>query len=198
MVGLLTRAYIDGNGAAQLVEANFNGTADEIVHTFNGAVIVSGNFTRPANTTAYASGEVVANSVTAGSVTPISLTVGRLSAGPGEVGMIRRARLKKSTTGTTGAQFRIHFFNSSPTTSAGDGASITTAITGIAKWIGAIDVDMSTYPVFADGAVGEGAPNEGFEINFTTQTVFALIEARGAYTPGSGETITLEVEALQN
>src|SRR5689334_10112995 len=67
--------------------------------------VAAASFTRPADTTAYASGDLVANNTSAGSVTPMTFAAAR-AADKGF--MVRRARMKKSTTGTTGAQFRLH------------------------------------------------------------------------------------------
>lgn len=156
--------------------------------------IVGGTVTRPADTTAYTSGDLVSNSVTAGSVTPITVTAARVNAGSG---LIRRVRLTTSSTSTTNASFRIHFYKNSPTCTNGDnGAWLTTEST----YIGACDVTIDK--VFSDAAKGIGVPNTGVEINFdagaATQNIYALIEARGAYTPTSAETFTLAVEVIQN
>jgi hypothetical protein len=155
---------------------------------------IGGTVTRPADTTAYASGDLLANSTTAGSVTPITLAVARVNDGSG---MIRRVRLKKTGTSGTPITFRVHFYKALPTVTNGDnGVWLTTEST----YLGSSDVTMDK--VFSDGAKGIGAPNTGSEINFTpavgTKNIFALIEVRGAYTPTSAEMFTLTVEVLQN
>src|SRR5262249_60630610 len=71
------------------------------------------SFTRPSNTTAYASGNLVANSVTSGSVVPLAFALGN-SYGIGQF-RINRARLAKSGTGVTNASFRIHLYAPQPT-----------------------------------------------------------------------------------
>lgn len=158
------------------------------------ADVASGNFTRPNDTTAYASGDLVANSTTAGSVTPISLTVARAN---DATGMIRRVRLNKSGTGTTNASFRVHFYRTSPTLTNGDNGVWLSTVAG---YLGACDVTIDK--VFSDAAKGTGAPLVGSEINFLptsgARTIFALVEARGAYTPAAQEVFTVEVEVLQN
>jgi hypothetical protein len=70
---------------------------------------------------------------------------------------------------------------------------------GVADYLGAIDVVIDR--AFTDGAAGEGVPLAGGEINFDltgTANVFALLEARAAYTPGNAEVFTIELEVLQN
>lgn len=158
----------------------------------------SSNFNRPADTAAYASGDLVANSTTAGSVTPLSWsTAARVSAGSF---MVRRARLKKSATSTTNATFRLHLYSSSPTIANGDNGAYSTTHSG---YLGAFDLDItgSTGRTFSDSSGVIGAPSVGSEINVklaSGQTIYGLLEARAAYTPASAETFTVELELLQN
>jgi hypothetical protein len=157
---------------------------------------VSYSFTRPADTTAYASGDAVANSTTAGSVVPLSWPV---TSDMGGSGMVRRARLMKSGTTVTNASFRLHLFSASPTPANGDNGAI--SLTGVAGWLGYIDLDLSALTnIFTDGAKAIGTPATGAEINFDLPTtavkLFGLLEARAAYTPTSGETITVDLEVL--
>lgn len=151
-------------------------------------------FTRPADTTAYAVGDLVGNSVTAASVTRMNFTAARVAAGSGS---IRRARLKKSGTGVTNAQFRLHLFKVDPgVLTVGDNAAITFPT---ANWIGSIDITVDQ--VGTDGAKGVGAPNAGSEINFklaSGTTVFGVLEARGAYTPASAEVFIVDLEVMQD
>lgn len=157
-------------------------------------VKAAATFNRPADTTAYASGDLVANSTTAGSVTVMSLTVARVAAGSG---MIRRARVRKTGTSITNAAFRLHLYNASPTVSNGDNGAFLTTLA--ASYMGKLDVTMDQ--AFTDGASGNGVPSVGSEINFALtsgQVIYGLLEARGAYTPASGETFTVELEVLQN
>ena len=160
----------------------------------SGVAIVSANFNRPADTTAYATGDLVANSTTAGSVTPLSFTVGRGASGAAATGMIRRARLRKTGTSITAAQFRLHLYRVSPTPSNGDNGAWLTG--SVSDYVG--HIDFTCDKVFTDGASGNGVPALGSEINFAAQTYYGLLEARAAYTPGNAETFTVELEVIQN
>jgi hypothetical protein len=154
------------------------------------------NFTRPADTTAYASGDLIANNTTAGSVTPLSLTVARVAAGSC---MLRRIKLHKSGTGTTNASFRVHFFLGSATVTCANGDNGVFSTDGVASYLGAFDVTIDR--AFTDGAAGYGIPVVGSELSVALAsgtTVKALIEARAAYTPGNAEVFTLTAEDLQN
>lgn len=154
----------------------------------------SASFTRPADTTAYAVGDLVANSTSAGSVAPMTFTAARIAAGTGQ---IRRVQIRKSGAGVVAAQFRVHFYTASPTPTNGDnGAWLTT---GSAAYLGGVDVVVDR--AFSDGAVGIGVPMSGSEINFALasgQSIFALLEARAAYTPVSVEQFAVTLEVLQN
>lgn len=159
--------------------------------------VVTATFNRPANTTAYASGQLVANSTTAGSVVPLSLAAARINAG---TGAIRRVRLSTNKTGLAGNEvFRVHLFKTSPTVANGDNGAF--SVNGVAAvHLGIFDITLDR--VFNDGAKGVAAPIVGSEILFDagtgTQNIFALIEARGAYTPASGETFVLALEVMRD
>lgn len=185
------RLVDDGNGGLALAISVAGGGDEHIGQVGGNTARVSASFNRPANTTPYASGQLVANNVTNTSVTPMEFPVSR-AAGLG--GMIRRARIRKNNAGITNANFRLHLYSVAPTPANGDGGTWST--NQAANYIGAIDVSVGT--IFTDGAAGNGVPNVGSEINFTSDVVYGLLEARGAYTPASGETFTVSLEVLQN
>lgn len=155
------------------------------------------SFVRPSDTTAYATGDLVANSTTANAVVPMSFSLSRAT---GLGGLIRRIRLRKTGTGITGASFRLHLYSVSPVQTGGAGANTgdnaAWLTDGALNYVGALDVTVDR--VFTDGAAGNGAPVTGAEINFTADTYYGLLEARGAYAPTSGETIEVLLEVLPN
>jgi hypothetical protein len=154
-----------------------------------GAVATSA-FTRPADTTAYANGDLVANSTTAGSVVP--LTFANAVRDVAGVSRIERIRLRKSGTSITNASFRVHLFSASPTVTNGDNGAF---LTPVSDYIGAFDVIMDR--AFSNGAAGAGVPISGGAATFTIPagtSLFALIEARAAYTPVSAEVFTCVAE----
>jgi hypothetical protein len=147
------------------------------------------SFTRPADTTAYASGDQVANSTTAGSVVP--MTFSPCTKGAGRSAQIRRVRISKTGTSVTNTAVRLHLFNVLPTVSAGDNAAITIA-TGAAGYIGQVDVTIGQ--TFTDGAAGQAT----CEVNVNSLTLYGLLEARGAWTPASAEVITVTLESCED
>lgn len=146
--------------------------------------IVSAKFTRPADTTAYASGDLVANSTTAGSVVAMNFGVT-----PGPL-QIRRVRVSKTGTSVTNTSFRLHLYAGLPTVANGDNGAISS--TQAANYLG--QVDVSVAQAFSDGAAGMAAT----EINCFPAgvAIYGLLEARAAYTPASAEVFTVALEIV--
>jgi hypothetical protein len=147
--------------------------------------------TLPGTGGTYAVGDLVANSATAGSVVPLTCTVGRYSGGPVT---ITRARVLTSTTGTSNAQFRVHVFTSAPTvTNGNDGVFLSTQAGHFCR------LDTTVDQAFSDGAAGYGAPVTGtscIRALSGTADVRVLIEARAAYAWTASQTITLALEGF--
>jgi hypothetical protein len=158
-------------------------------------VILTASFNRPANTTAYALADIVADNVTAGSVTVPTFTGAvRLAGGSGRVD---RVRLRKSSLGLTNTSFRVHLFNAVPTVVNGDNGVFSSS--GNANYLGAVDIQIDQ--AFTDGSSGFGLSKVGGGINFKPPSgtaIYALLEARGAYVPTSAETFTIELEIFQD
>ena len=157
--------------------------------------IAAVSFTRPANTTAYAVGALIANSTAAGSVAPMVLSAAR---DWDFTGMIRRARLKVNDTAWANATVRVHCYRTAPTVANGDGGAWSSSES---EYLGALDVTLDKQ--FTDPVVkGFGVPNTGSEINFAPQSnttsIYCLLEARTAVTPAASSSWTLTLEVLQN
>ncbi len=151
------------------------------------SVITCATFTRPADTTSYSIGDLVANSTTANLVVPITVTLGY-----GGKGRLERVHIRKSTTTTTNATFRVHFYTSSPTVANGDNAAWSTTLSG---WCGSFDVTAAATIAFSNGTSVTGGPTVGTSIpTDVIKTLYALIEAKAAYAPGDSETFTLVVD----
>lgn len=151
---------------------------------------ISSNFTRPSDTTQYTAGDLVANSTTAASVTPLSwATTGSRPF------YIPRVRLQKSATSVTSASFRLHLFDSAPTVATtGDNGAIPTDVTAVTKWLGSFSGTMVAS--FADGAAVDLLPTPSFLTrNYIGDpgTLYGLLEATATYTPASAEVFTATV-----
>lgn len=179
-------ARIDANGNL-LVSAQAGGLLNKI----------AASFTRPANTTAYVAGYLVANSTTAGSVTPASFTVVPVA---GASFQIQRVRINKTNTSLTNASFRVHLFEASPTVTVGDGAAFNAsgvlACNQGLTYLGAAAITMGVSG--SDGASGQLALASPIITSPASGTaIYALVEALAAYTPASAETFTITLEGAR-
>lgn len=152
------------------------------------------SFARPANTTAYAANDLVANSTTAGSVVPMSFNVVAL----GAQGAVRGIRLFKDSETTTAASFTVHLFTAAPVVSNGDNGAF--AVTTVANYLGATGIDMSSgaFASTTDLFKTSAALAWFFQLPTLTSKLYGLLEVEGAYAPASGEvfTVTLEIEGM--
>ncbi|KQN37000.1 hypothetical protein ASG37_04880 [Sphingomonas sp. Leaf407] len=171
-----------------------------------GLTVVSASLTRPADTTAYAAGDLVANAVAASAVVPIELT--EVTRAGVEAIRIERVRLRKTSPALVGAAFRVHLFRRPPTVTAGDNGVFDNgtgllSLADITGYVGSADIIMDRAA--AIGAIGVGLVNGGGGITCETgavvgkeRSLWALIEARGAYTPIAGETFALMIEGARS
>ncbi|HEV2530942.1 hypothetical protein [Phenylobacterium sp.] len=184
---------IDQNipGANQVgLKAGENHSGEVGGHT----TIAGASFTTPASVVAYASGNLIANSATAGSVVPLSFTVCRVNAG---TGMVRRARIKTPDTGFAGVTVTLKLYRDSPTNTNGDhGAWLTTE----SNYLGSMPVTFDQH--FSDAEKGIGAPAIGSEINFDcaggSQIIYGEVVAGGAITPQGAKLMSVTLETLVN
>lgn len=166
----------------------------------NSEVRIQATFTRPADTTAYAAGDLVANSTTAGSVIPLSFTNAVRTAG--DCLRIERVRVEKSGASLTNAAFRLHLFELSPTPTVGDNGVFNNAgalaTNNVLNHAGTFPVTMSWSG--SDGAMGIGVPTTGAGATVSPTsgtTIFGLLEVTGAYTPASGEVFYVVIEGYR-
>lgn len=159
-------------------------------------ISTSASFTRPANTTQYASGDLVANHATAGSVSPMTFVLPYAS----NVKLWRVSLLRSSTT-VTDAQFRLHLYTDSPTVTNGDNGAWVSIVSG---YQGYIDIDGQNQAFSDDSkAFGVYVNNSVFApmliVADRDRKIYGLLEARDTYTPASEEvfTVTLTGEAYQ-
>ena len=152
---------------------------------------VSANFTRPADTTTYAALDLVANSTTAGSVTPMTFAAARANDVPGQV---VRGILHKSSTTSINGTFRLHLFSSAQAVANGDNAAFVPS--ALTTYLGCLE--GSIMQAGTAGSVAILTPVYGSSVPFApasgTQNIFGLIEARAAYAPASAEVVTVDLE----
>ena len=168
-----------------------------------GFFTATASFTRPADTTAYATGDRVADLTASATVLEFS----SMARATGEAVRIERARIRKSGATLTNASFRLHLFRTLPTVSVGDNgvfnASNVLALSDVAGYVGSIDIAMDKAA--AVGARGVGVPSVGSGITCEAAgaaghetSLWAVVEALAAYVPASGETFTVTLEAARS
>lgn len=147
---------------------------------------VAASFTRPADTTAYADNDLVANSTTAGSVTPMTFVLPRTGSQSYRVVAVR---LSKSGATATNANFSLWLFQTEPTVANGDNGAFSPILAG--AFTGPIACDMTASPYSDDASVtkviADPIPFQG------DWTVYGLLTAEAAYTPASAEIFTATV-----
>lgn len=150
-------------------------------------------FARPADTTSYTSGDLVANDVDAADVVPMSFDLSKY--GHAASGKIRRVRLFKDDETVTAATFNVHLFSSSPVVTNGDNGAF--AVSTAAGFLGTVAVDMSSGAFATTTDLAKAAvANPEINVDLGAGKIYGLLEVTGGYAPSSGEvfTVTLEIE----
>ena len=161
-------------------------------------VAAASAMTRPANTTAYTALDAVSNNTTAGSVTAISFTASDVNDAPLS---LERVRIECSMSGSAidGKSFRVWLYQSDPTASTGIvGADNAAFSTKKGTYIGSM---VGQFKTFSDGSMALCVPEDGARIitkpTSGAKTIYALLQTLSDFTPTSGATFTLTLEALQ-
>lgn len=181
-------AFTPANPNGQATMANSGPVVLASDQTTNNPVPVfaaGAGFTRPGDTTAYSTGDLIANSTTAGSVALDTASVAKVN---DQTFTIIRCRLTKSTNSLTNALFRIHIYNvAAPTFANGDNGVWSSS--GFANYLGSFDINMDR--AFTDGNFGVAGPTLGTVLIGApisgARTIAYAVEARAAYTPGNAE-----------
>jgi hypothetical protein len=150
--------------------------------------VIRASFTRPANTTAYAAGDVVNGD---GVLVPVTLTAVAKRNGGG--GVIESVGLETNNVTVTNGTFRVHFFSASHATAA-DNAAFASLHANRAAYIGFADLTI----LVADSASATGAQTQAdvnipFQCASADDDLYAVVVATGAYTPASGQVFQLTV-----
>ena len=185
-----------GGGGGAVTQSTGGGTAN--TWTVGGVITnPTATFTTTSATTAWTSNQLIANSATAGSVTPLTFTnTCRVNGGSASV---RRAQIQvASDTGFAGQSLVLALYTSSPTFANGDRA---TWLTNYSGFIGTIAVTLSQH--FSDYEQGIGVPVNGSELNFTcaggSTTIYGAVISAGTLTPqAASKAVIAGLEILAN
>ena len=149
--------------------------------------VVSAEFTRPNDTTAYAAGDAV--STLAGAA--MEFTVSSLA---GTRGLIRFMKIIKSGSVTTSASFRILLFTAAPTATA-DNSALANAWSQRASFVGS----FSTPAMTAEGGMATASSWQQqtteipFDLASGSKKLYGLLAAGAAYTPAANEEFRVEL-----
>lgn len=142
------------------------------------------SLTRPADTTQYAAGEVI----TAGTAATLKFSVP-------ESGKIISAVLIDSAAEATKLDADLFLFNADISDLDADNAAFTPTDAQIATLVAVVDFDGPNDFHAGDGNLyirGEQADSVGFEAA-VNKTLYGVLVARNAYTPVSGEVLTVKL-----
>lgn len=153
-------------------------------------VMISVELTRPADTTAYAANDSVADSTSAPTMQALA-NAARVSGGSGYITGIRVTTDKKSIT----PRVRLHFFNTNGATVTNDNAAFKTIYADISKYIGFWDMPAMITGADTTNSTDSRAVDLTPRLPFTcaATTLYVLLETLDAFTPASGEKITVTV-----
>lgn len=159
--------------------------------------------TRPANTTQYTAGDVIASSTTASTAIAALPTFN-----PGKASILHSITMSKPNTNVTNAAFRVWIINSAPVLTNGDngalaGMTVAQVVAQFACVFGSGDVYFSAgtlmdmHDALARKAIGGSSADEYLftprkNIIFP-QMHWLVLEARDTYTPASGEVFSFRL-----
>ena len=154
-------------------------------------IVTSQTITRPNDTTAYAAADLVANSTTAGSVTPFRFYVPR---GLGKNLVIKGHKIVKSDqTDVANATFNVWLFASSPTVANGDNGALSADLVTagyLGKLAGAAMVAGTDDAI----SVVSGADTAWlYHFLGAADSIYGLVEATAAYGPAAQETFIVSL-----
>lgn len=185
----------DGNTISYLSDAEGSDLRPFIVYVGKATLPIS-SFARPADTTAYAAGDVICNSTSA--PTAFTIQVGRIADG---LGLINHASLSINTAQSTKLDAEVWLFDAAYAT-ANDNAAWTpsdNAVDGSGNLASVLAViPFGNGPIIGNGNVYYSAPvNRMFKCASGTDDIYWALVARNAYTPTSGEIYTLRLACIQ-
>lgn len=156
---------------------------------------ISTNFTRPADTTAYAAKDAVSDSTGAPTVLTYS-NVARIDNGSG---YIVKARLMSSGSANT-QRFRLHLFHTTPV-AINDNSPYTLLYANAANRLGAIDFPaLNTEGTGSTASNAIATPGSGnlplaFVAAAADRNLYSILETLDAFTPASAQTFFIELSA---
>jgi len=160
--------------------------------------VISASFTRPADTNAYAAGDVVCNSTSAPAVMQFLESV-RVVGGSG---IITKASILDYANQGTKLECELWLFTDDPA-AVNDNAAFAPSDAELAYLIGVIPVVDDYVGLSGSGADGSVVIQSAivdlpFQAAVASSTIYGVLVARNAYTPISAEVFTVRLHILQD
>lgn len=150
--------------------------------------------TRPADTTTYAAGDVIAESTSAATV----WTFAGAARANGLGGILQAAELVDSAAQTLKLDAELWLFDTAPATQ-NDNAAWAPSDAEMKASLGYIVFATGTFKVAgANGVSVADALAKSFQCAAATTSIFAILVARNAYVPVSAEELTLRLHVIQD
>lgn len=161
--------------------------------------IVEASFTRPNDTTQYASGDGITNSTSA----PSAIVFEDCTRWFGTSALLIGAAMVKSTTSTSNASFILHLWNDVPPQIPNDNAAYSpTARANFSNYVGAMTVDKTTAAFTYGDGIGKQfvmpINSLPFTISATSRRLYGVLQANANYTPGALEQFKFKLYIEQN
>lgn len=169
-----------------------NGSRQESLNTFNTASVVT-SVTRPANTTAYAAGDVVA---AADDSNLTFLGVVRQGNQPAFTGQVSTVLITSSANVGTKPDMELWLFSAIPAT-VGDNAPFTPSDAELATLVGVVDLPQASW-YEANSASGDSGNSccivqPSLVFQGSSVDLYGVLVIRNAYVPVSGEVFTVKL-----
>lgn len=175
-------------GIDQTTPGVTNGVVAPITGT---ATNPTSTLTRPANTTAYATTQLIGSSTTAGSVVVPSFAIANAAGSA----VIPRLRLSTNATTGWGTTLTVNLWSAAPTYTNGDGGTYAVATNG-AKHLAQYSCTLTQYGDAASGECSVSVGNFAMVTLASGTSIFWDLQTTGSATPISGQTFTLIPELL--
>ena len=156
--------------------------------------LIETSYTRPADTTTYAAGDVVANSTSSAQV----LTFQNIARAAGLGGVIQAAYLVDSAAQTLRPDFELFLFDVAPTMQQ-DNVAWAPTDSEMEKCQGVIRFPPGLFNVGnGNGIVDVGSLGKSFRCGSTVRDLYGVLVTRNAYVPISAEKFTVRLLVIQD
>lgn len=155
---------------------------------------INASYTRPADTTTYASGDVICNSTSS----PVVLTFANIVQSAGLGGVIQNARMIFAAAPTLKLDSELYLFDTSPTIQ-NDNAAWAPSTSDMGNLVGVLPFPASVFKAgSANGVIDRQSLGLAFQCASGSTSLFGVLVARNAYVPASTEVFKVRLAVIQD